>query len=435
MAWHLRRPVQVHARLVRSSPLGLLIIALGSAACSPPLVAHPQWVQWLSYRQPLDMAVSSDGDIVAVGHTTSDEATSFDPYGQSTWRPWITRISGDGRLLDDWTGFHGYAHAVAVDDEGGAYVVLGGLRDDQDWSTPERCELRALDRDGQVRWSQPWSEGECPVYIAVAGDAVVVAVDDWLEAARLEAFGLDGRPRWRQPLEALGSLAVVGDTVWMAPEWALVDPPESEAVAWRVDARDGHMEAVRLDLEGGRFAHELVATVDGLLVSSVQVGFSYGAPRFLTSFTFDGRRRWDREVVPRRSGLEGTLEEPTWVGIHGRPVADGRDAWLIGTEQLFEPSASPGPSERYRMMLQRWSADGAHGGTLHKVFEDAGADMPAEADPATFARSECPTSDIDRRPVFGSLATHAFARPNGTLFVVGQQGCRDGFVLGLEVER
>ncbi|MCX4244294.1 hypothetical protein [Paraliomyxa miuraensis] len=410
----------MHARLG-------LVLVLGVAACGPSLSADAQWVQWLSYRMVSDQAVSPDGETVVVGHTTSDERASFAPYGQYTSRPFIARIGADGTLLHDWIGFHGRAHAAAIDEDGRAYVALAGLRDDQYWSSPEHCELRALDRDGQERWSLPWAEGECPIDVAVAGDAIVVSVYED-QGRRLRAFDLDGRPRWQGSLlDDVGRLAAVGDTVFMGPVLAFVDPPESKAVAWRVDARDGATEEVPLDLEGPRFPGWFVATAHGLLLSSVETGYSYGAPEYLTSFDLDGRRRWDRQVVPPSGDLYLEVEQPTWEASWGLPVADGDAAWVVGAESLFVPYESR-TTDRARMMLQRWSAEGEHEGTVRQAFEDS------DSEPATTARGECPSSDVDQLPILGSWATGAVARPDGTLLVVGRQGCRDSFVMSLEVE-
>jgi hypothetical protein len=394
------------------------LLGLAAIGCGPSLSAEPGWVQWFSYRRVFDMAAAPDGQTVLVGRSSSDETATSDIYGQSTWRPWIARVDADGRLLDDWTGYLGEIWGVAVDADARAYVIAverGG--------TSSTCELRALEPDGRVRWSMPWdASASCPTEVVIAGDAVVVRHDD-----RLEAFELDGRLRWQQPVEApnqgIGRFTAVGDSVWVAgtiPGLDLGDVPQ--ALAWRYDARDGGHTQVDLELGPERFLGTFAASTDGLIVTSAS-----GTRMFVASLTLDGQRRWEREI-----GGSPDPEDPSaWQGFTARPVADGDAAWIIGSEHRIDRSDPSRAYERLRMAMQRWSGTGEHEGTLRHAFADSGD----EADPAVLARSACPASDVESLPVRGSIALDAVVRPDGGLLVAGGHGCRDAFLLRLEVER
>ncbi|MCA9710575.1 MAG: hypothetical protein KDK70_32335, partial [Myxococcales bacterium] len=129
-------------------------------------------MHWLEHREVIDMAVSPDGETVVVGRDDDDMPAAPSPEEPPPWRPWLARLAEDGTRLHDWVEGRGQAHGVAMDADGRAYVLLSELYDDPDPATPERCELRALGRDGQVRWSQSWSEPSCPVDVATAAEAV-----------------------------------------------------------------------------------------------------------------------------------------------------------------------------------------------------------------------------------------------------------------------
>lgn len=406
----------------------LLALSLVSA-CGPSLSAEPAWVQWFSYRQVLDMAVSPDGETVVVGSSVEDVAFTEHAH-HSTQRPWLARIGADGTRLHDWTGHVGRVQAVAMDDDGRPYVLV--VQDDEGSA---RCELRALGLDGQARWSTQWDTAPqgCATDLAIAGDTVAMRHPD-----RVEALDLDGRPRWQQPDAELvwGSshLEAVGDAIWHAGHTPGADPDDPpSALAWRYDARDGRITEVSLDLGPDRWLLRFVPTDDRLIAISHEGELSSGGRVFMASFTLDGERRWERELESRFPGSE---DLPAWTlrtMLH--PVPDGDDAWIVGGERWTVPDEWSEPSERRRMKLQRWSGGGVHEGTLHHAFQDPGAAAPDEADPAVLARNACIESDVGLPPVFGSLATHAVARPEGGLLVVGTHGCRDAFLLRLEVAR
>jgi hypothetical protein len=415
---------RVHVR--RLAPL---LLALASAACGPSLSGDPRWVQWFSYRSIFDMAVSPEGQTLLVGRSTSDETTTNAPFGQSTWRPWLARIDADGTRLEDWTGYLGELWAVAVDADGRAYVLAV-----EPLGASVSCQLRALDLDGQVRWSMPWDPAPygCPTELVIAGDTVAVRHDD-----QLEAFDLDGTPRWQQPVEGpdlgRGHLAAFGDSIWVTGTIPGLDPGDlPQTLAWRYDARDGGVTEVSLDLGPERLMGTFAANGHGLIVISSEVGSSSGGRVFMASLTLEGRRRWEHEIAREPVGPDALTR---WATSTALPVTDGDDAWIIGSEQRREQLDSPQPSERVRMMMQRWSGGGVHEGTLRHSFEDLGAATLDEADPAVRARSECPSSDAQFPPRFGSLALDAVVRPDGGLLVAGAHGCRDAFLLRLEVER
>lgn len=413
------------------------LACLGAIApgCGPSLTAQTLWVQWFSYREVADMAVTSDGEAVLVGHSTNDERYTGAPYGQGTWRPWVARVASDSTRVDSWTGFLGSAKAVAVDDEGRAYVSFQGLRDDQDWSAPTRCELRALDTDGSTRWTQRWDEepsvtAACPGDLVVAADAVIVKVHE-----HLEAYELDGRLRWQLERPPSASpLSVHGEEIWLAYQHREDDQVSPRA--WQIDAREGRPTEIELDLDGVR-PIMLEATNDRLLVMGVSEldpspNFSDGV---LASLTLDGQRRWvDTELGPAPSPAPPTGWRP--VGMWAVP--DGDDLWVIGSERMIGEQSIG--RDRYRMMVQRRAADGEREGTIRRSFVEAHQGRPAEADPAEadpaeLARAQCPASDALRGPQFGSRARAAAVLRDGSLLVAGAQGCRDSFLLHLEVQR
>jgi hypothetical protein len=405
--------------------LGLSLIS----ACGPSLSAEPAWVQWFSYRQVLDMAVSPDGETVVVGSSLEDVAFT-DHIHHSTQRPWLARIGADGTLLHDWTGHAGDVQGVAMDGDGRPYVLVV-----QNGETSSRCELRALGVDGQARWSTQWDTTPhgCATDLAIAGDTVAMRHPD-----RVEALDLDGRPRWQQPVAELewGSshLEAVGDAIWHAGHTPGANPDDPPgALALRHDARDGRITEVSLDLGPDRWLLGFVPTDDRLIAISHEGEVTSGGRVFMASLTLDGERQWERELESRLPGSENL---PAWT-LRGmiQPNPDGGDVWIVSGERWTVPDDWSEPSERRRMTLQRWSGGGVHEGTLHHSFQDPGAAAHDEADPAVLARNECGPTDVVLPPVFGSLATHAVARPDGTLLVVGTHGCRDAFLLRLEVER
>jgi hypothetical protein len=396
----------------------LLALSLVSA-CGPSLSGEPAWVQWFSYRQVLDMAVSPDGETVVVGSSIEDAAfTDYDDAYQSSQRPWLARIGADGTRLHDWTGHVGHAQGVAMDGDGRPYVLVA-----QNVEDAARCELRALGLDGQTRWSTQWDTGlyDCASDLAIAGDTVAMRHPD-----RVEALDLDGRPRWQQPVAELvwGSSHVeaVGDAIWHAGHTPGPDPDDPPgALAWRYDARDGRITEVSLDLGPDRWLLGFVPTDERLIAITHEGELSSGGRVFMASLTLDGERRWERELESRLPGSEGL---PAWtLRTSIQPVPDGGDAWVVGGERWTVSDVWSEPSERRRMTLQRMSGGGVHEGTLHHSFQDPGAAAPDEADPAVLARNECIPSDVDVPPVFGSL------------LVAGTHGCRDAFLLRLEVAR
>jgi hypothetical protein len=407
----------------------LLALSLGSA-CGPSLSGEPAWVRWFSYRQVLDMAVSPDGETVVVGSSLEDvAATDHSALHRSVQRPWLARIGADGTLLHDWTGHLGNAQGVAMDGDGRPYVLVV-----QNDDTSSRCELRALGLDGQTRWSTQWDTAEygCATDVAIAGDTVAMRHPD-----RVEALDLDGHPRWQQPVAELvwgrGHFKAIGGSIWHAGLTSNANPDDPPgALALRYDARDGRITEVSLDLGPDRQLFGFVPTDDRLIAISYEGEAPSGGRLFMASLTLDGERRWERELGSR---LHGTEDLPAWTTLAIQPIPEGGNAWVVSGERWTLPDDSPNPSERRRMTLQRWSGGGVHEGTLHHSFQDPGAAAPDEAAPAVLARNECMPSDVGRPPMFGSLATDAVARPDGTLLVVGTHGCRDAFLLRLEVER
>ena len=379
------------------------------------------------------MAATPGGGAVVVGHSTHDERLTGAPYGQATSRPWIARVDGDGAVLDSWTGFVGRATAVAVDDAGRAYVTLTGLRDDEDWSREPQCELRALQADGTALWTQRWGEGvtqECPTEVALASDAVIVRV-----AERLEALDSDGSVRWQLdlPVDVRGPvpLSSYGDHVWLAYERFVDDQYVPQA--WRIDARDGSATELDLEYDGLRL-DEVHAVADGLLVmGSPRVGpNAFSTDDRLVSLTLDGKRRW-MDDEPRPPAGSGSL--PGW-GILGKSVvADATTPWVIGTERLFEdPLGEASGGARFRVMIQRWTANGELQGTLRRSFIEAHHDRPTDATPSELSRAQCPFSDATEPPRFGSQPAAAVVLADGALLLAGEQGCRDSFLMRLDVQ-
>ncbi|MCA9708767.1 MAG: hypothetical protein KDK70_23170 [Myxococcales bacterium] len=403
-----------------------LLGALGSG-CGPSLDA--EWVQWFSHRVITDVAATPEGDAVVVGTTMGDERVTASPFGQSTGRPWSARVSSDGALEDLWTGYVGSVRAVAVDDQGRTYLALWGVRDDEDWSTPERCELRALAADGSTLWTEAWNAtASCPEGLWIAAGAVIMHAD-----GVIGAYEPDGRLRWQlevPPTDILApSVSAHGDRVWLAFEMSLDGTTLPRA--WRIDARDGTYDELELSLDG-LLLGEIEATADGLLVmGSPRLGTTtFSADGVLVSLTPDGRRRWS-DQEPRPEPGSGTL--PGWDIVSKQVVADGHAPWVLGTERLFEEQDSGG--QRHRILLQRWTADGELSSTVRRSFVEAHHDQPMQASPEELERAECPTSDAGQPPQFGSRPEAGAALPDGSLLVAGRQGCRDSFLMRLEVQQ
>jgi len=410
-------------------PFALPWLAVGLVVgCQPSISAEADWVQWFPYREITDMASSAEGEIVIVGNSTNDEY-----MGWNTHRPFFARIDEDGTVLDTWIGFIGHVSSVAMDERAGAYLMVERLRDGADELLPEYCELRALDPEGGTRWTKRWDGPVCPREVVVEGEVVAV-----LASGAVEAFGLDGRPQWQthpDPSEPThNSLATEGTGLW----------------ATAMDHRDdgNHVVARRYDLEGRETAQldvdvgdrklgDVHPTADGVLllvyspISPPPEPLS--SPHVqLMSLSTDGQLRWERTVA----------ESSPWGGSHWSryPTAvtsSGTTPWVVGSEvqsSVGNASESEHPRMHRRMHLQRFSVGGDREGTLRRAFVEAHRDDPEQLDPATLARSECPASDVATPQQFGSVAKALIVHPDGSLLVAGRQGCRDSFVLHLEVE-
>jgi hypothetical protein len=145
----------------------------------------------------------------------------------------------------------------------------------------------------------------------------------------------------------------------------------------------------------------------------------------LVSLTHAGKRRW---MDPEPQPVVSPSSTPEWRIVSQGVIAEGTTPWVIGTEQLF---GDEDPSERHRVAIQRRTSRGEPEGTIRRSFVEAepesGEDVPA--------RSTCPSSDAIRPPQLGSQAAAAAVGADGSLLLAGRQGCRDSFLMRLEVLR
>jgi len=389
---------------------GLLPLALGVLGCSPPPGSENAWIRWFPDSRIYEVAVAPDGRSVVAGASRADEMTSDHTFVGG--RPWFALLDVDGEPLAEWAGYSGHALSAAMDEEGRAYVALSELRDEQDWTLPRSCELWALDVDGEVRWSKHWDadQGEsCFVDVMVVGELVFVKARDGIEA-----FDLDGRSRWQRPSEADGIAVVFGETVGQ------LDSTDGRWSFVRYDVRDGRSTSVPLELDDDRLVGFTVNT-DGLFVASGKWE-SDGSTR-LTAFTPEGLRRWQRELSPATPDFSAS---PGWLSFPGMLTSRGEELWVIGGERWFENHSVP---NRDRMVLDRWTTDGGHKGALRYVIEDAAA----EAAESVARRNRCGgTLEFLR---YGAAADQAVFGPEGELYLTAFYGCRDAFLLRMEVGR
>ncbi len=413
--------------LLRSCGLLALALALG---CGPSLSAETRWVQWFSYRWILDIAVTDAGEAVVVGRTTGSEVLPSGHEHLGASRPFLARIDADGTPRDAWTGLLGQATGVALDEQGRAYVLLRSLRDGEDWSEDPRCELRALDREGQLRWSWPpqSSEGSgCPRDVVIAGDTVVVL----LGSEQLQGLDLEGRERWQAPapatLSSLRSLAAEGDAIWLADE-VRSGGSLDRTVAWRYDARDGSQAEIELELERGEWELGSFRPVPAGLLATVYRRYDASRPTEvqLVSFNLEGRQDWSRTITMAPTSPDAPAG---WYihALHAR--GDRRRPWLLGSEYWHDGPASLPSPEHYRLLAQRFAGDGELAGTLRRSFVAVEPGSEAPVEPAVLARSDCPDTDSI---VLGSRSYHGVVRGD-ELLIAGLQGCRDSFLLKLRV--
>jgi len=386
---------------VRSiAALVLVVSGCGQAAPSSSVA----WARWFSFRSIEDLAIAPSGDVVLVGEDTFDAA--IPSLGVWPRGPWLSRIDVDGDVRTSWTGFAGAPRAVAAGDED-MYLVEGGVRDPAEPDAPPlgECRIVGMDAKAALRWSAPWDrtdgQSRCPSALALV-DGTLVARSG---PALVGVSASDGARTWEHadvPSLFPTRLAVLGSDVWLVGVLAVL----------RVRAADGRLTEIVLpetEWDTRAFAvtaHELVL---------LQRRGDVLAPELrLAAFDHAGTERW---AEPLASG--GSIGYDAVLSLDGR-------FWLAGTERVPTPIGISQASA-LRMRLQRHSAHGRLELTLLREFAEDGRDA--------VDRSTCPASDVQLDPVVGSAVDRIAASGDGRLVVAGRQGCRDAFVLALEVPR
>lgn len=408
--------------MTRAVAIGLALLGSGCGP-APSIEAEAQWVRWMTNGVPMDAAMTPAGDTVVVGRSTGDALLRGDDEYATVARPFIARLDEDGELLHRWDGFLGEARSVATDDRGRAYVALAALRDDPGSDRPSVCELRAFDADDALRWTKHWPDGDywdCPRDLAIVGDVLVVSV-----GGMLEGLDLDGQERWRVPMQPM-LRPLVPDAEENAVWWAdneVEELPNDRMIARRYDVRDGAHTEIELDMPG--WALGAYQPMNGGLLALVASPSQASEPieARLVSFALDGRRRWSRTVAVYPAEPERGTWSWAWLTL-----ARGGDLWVMGAEQWIRGGDDP-PVEHYRLLAQRWTLAGDHEGTLRREFATVEPGSPLER--AIAEDEDLIGCDVNDQAARGSWTFHGLSRGE-QLVVVGRQGCRDGFVVGLE---
>lgn len=380
--------------VVRAALLG------GLAGCGPgaPEV-EATWARWFTFGAIAAAQTAPHGEFVAVVvDATADVAG-----------PGAASSSPDRGVfvLDDRGGLQrraalAGAAAAAIDDDGTAYALV---HDPGREPPAPRCRLVAVDLDGAIRWERPWpidgGEVGCAARPSIAGDRLVLRGEE-----ELTALSRGGEVLWRSRLASS-----CDDLKWRAGAlWCAEDPVDAGDVAIvRCDPADGACRSIRLADTIDRVS-DFDVSADAIVVRDCTFDVATSDCR-IVAFDHGGRQRW---TTPRDRGVPA--------GAGPFVVASGRGVWLVGSHR----SPRDGETSQRELSLRHLTVDGHVDRRLRRRFVDA----PGDA----IAREACPDGgDVVNSPEGGS-ATKAVLRLEGDGFlVVGEHGCRDAFVLALEV--
>jgi hypothetical protein len=265
----------------------------------------------------------------------------------------------------------------------------------------------AVDADDATRWARPWpidADGEvgCGARPLVAGDRLVLRGEQ-----ELTALSRGGELLWRSPLEP-----GCDDLKWRDQAlWCARDPAVGEDVAIvRCDPADGACRSIPLDDAIDRLV-DFDVSADAIVVRDCTFDGPSQDCR-IAGFGRDGHRRWSTS-----RNREALNDAGPFV------VATSRGHWLVGTHR--SPRVA-GTSQR-EISLRHLTAEGRVDLRLRRRFVDA----PGDA----LARETCPDGgDVVNAPEGGSAAKAVLRLDDDDGFlVVGEHGCRDAFVLALQV--
>jgi hypothetical protein len=335
------------------------------AVRAAPVVTHA----WQSNRQIAAVAIDDHRRVFAVDENTYGPLVlrAYRPDGTLRWsRTWRVR---DGALS---------ANDVALG-PGGIVLVSGRVSPDPSLGCSEIWShgwaIAVFDRDGRLLWhrTQPgWRTCEATATsggaIAGGGDTIAMVArqaDEYSSRARILAFDLDGRLRWRTAFRQPGSgdqwvtdLAVGASSgIYVSGTFnvqTLDSPPtDQDAVLLKLRADGGRAWRRALpdpphrdDRSGG------LTLVDGTVIVG-WIAQRQGVDRgHVAAYSFDGARWWRREI-PRvvQSGW-GDLSLATW--RHGPVLATTqRDADEHGTHVLLRAWDEDGGPRWTRLLRHR----------------------------------------------------------------------------------
>ena len=389
------------------------------------------WVQWFSFRSIGGMTVAPDGAVTVVGR---DNAAVFGLGSPTPRQPFIARIDADGELAWQHVDVLGRRTDLVVAESGTTYhAVWRPIALDDPEAAPfaestADCFVEARDDDGNALWTwrtQAEGSGACASPRGIAHATLVVTAGSMVYGVssagetvwQTEIAALDGQERW----------AAGGGHVWG------VDEGYSEtSVAVRIDPRDGTHEA--LERDAGWTVAAVDASEDGLLLLEIEQ-LPHSDVQRLVQLDAQGEVRWSRLLPP--------WEVPD-MASGAAVVHAGSGPWIVGSESIAPelPEADPGEGEdageadpevdlaiptQHRVVLQRHDPRGR---LEHRVRRTFAEDPDAPRD-----RRRCIGTDVAMHDDDGSRASFAAWAPDGALVVAGRQGCRDGFVMRVEVQR
>jgi hypothetical protein len=372
----------------------------GLAGCGPGAPGvDARWARWFTFGAIQAAQAAPDGASVAVVvESTADAVGPGAP--PATLRRGVF-------VLDDQGGLHGRAAlagagAVAIDADGAAYALVPDVG--REGPAP-RCRLMAVDADDATRWERPWpldDDGavECAAQPLFAGDRLVVRGE-----VELTAVSRGGSLLWRSTLPSgCGALKWRDQALWCAQ-----DPDEGGVTIVRCDPADGACRSIVLDDAIDQLL-DFDVSADAIVVRDCTFEGPSQDCR-IAGFDRDGHRRWS---TPRNLGA------PSDAGPF--VVASTRGHWLVGTHR----SPRVDETSQREISLRHLTSEGRIDLRLRRRFVDA----PGDA----LAREACPDGgDVSTGPEGGSAVRTVLRLDDDGFLVVGEHGCRDGFVLALQV--
>lgn len=383
------------------------VLVLASCREDGPSLA-PKWARWFSFRTTTEVAVSRSGRyIVAAGESSAD--VGFALGTPPPPRAWLAILDAEGELLADRSAQSGWYVDVDIDDTGRAYALRIVVDDPSDPDVPTiPYQLLVVASDGAERWALSWDAengARVPEEVFALDEQVVVRA-----GRELIAYSAEGEPAWSATISHSPRASVAhADELWFAGN--VQDSPGSDAAARSVAVRceAGECDAPLLLGEPGLELESL--DVDDEQIVAHQCAGPYG----------------ERVCRLARYSRDGNSLGHDVVERVGSPLIAAGGYWTIGSPRKQDRDDEGAiVRERRHLELERYRPRGGADFRTRRTFVEHEADA--------VDRSDCQATDIETNPsIVGSHGAVLHALGDGDLLLSGRQGCRDSFLLALEV--